>query len=397
MEPDVVDRYVETGLGSDPDPETRAWLLVMRAAVGLRWIGFHRADPVPLAERVHAGEDALAYGDAHDDVAIQANAVRMISSLRIAHGEVEPALELARQRLSLISDVADPRERHLLTIETAQTLTWIGGDAEPILPLLLEALRAGRELRVHDHCHSTGVLINALYLAGRWDEIPDYLEEHLAAFNGDAAGTSCPFALGVFQLAAAVLANRGDVQRARELVASMPPNEAPVGMTEALQAVAANALGEPVAARTIAETVLATGVRNYAEEPPVEIVALLDALVALEDWDGLRAFLPEARRRANELALVPPAIARAEAVLAARVGDSAGARPLFEAAIEGFDRTSPFEAARTREALAAIHPAGRAELLREAADAYARLGATPHLVRTTSLMEADGLVIARPT
>jgi class 3 adenylate cyclase/tetratricopeptide (TPR) repeat protein len=386
MEPGVADRHVDTGLASDPDPETRAWLDVMRAAVGLRWIAFHRPDPVPLAERVRAGEEALAYGDAHGDVAIQANAVRMISSLRIAHGDIEPALELARQRLALISDVADPRERHLLTIETAQTLAWIGGDAASIVPLLLDALRAGRELRVHDHCHSTGVLINALYLAGRWDEIPGYIEEHLGAFNADAAGTTCPFALGVFQLGAAVLADRGDVERARELASSMPANEAPIGMTEALQAVAANAVGDPGVARTIAESVLATGARNYAEEPPIEILAMLDALAALEDWEALRAFLPEARRRAAELALAPAAIARAGGLLAAHDGDIGQAREYLQQAIDGFDRTSVFEAARAREALAAIDPGRRAALLREAADRYGRLGAAPHAARVVSLL-----------
>ena len=70
----------------------------------------------------------------------------------------------------------------------------------------------------------------------------------------------------------------------------------------------ANALGDPATARSIAERVIASGPRNFAEEPPVELVAYLDALIALRDWDALRTFLPEAKARSSELALAGPAI-----------------------------------------------------------------------------------------
>jgi predicted RecB family endonuclease len=115
-----------------------------------------------------------------------------------------------------------------------------------------------------------------------------------------------------------VMARRGDVERARELSASMPESQAPIGMTEGLQAMAANAVGDHERARELARKVLDTGTRNFAEEPPVELVAMLDALVALEAWDELREFLPEARRRSPELVLVGPAIERSEALLAAQ-------------------------------------------------------------------------------
>jgi hypothetical protein len=81
---------------------------------------------------------------------------------------------------------------------------------------------------------------------------------------------------------------------------------------------AANAVGEPERGRELARKVLDTGARNFAEEPPIELLAMMDALVALEAWDELRAYLPEARRGASELALAGPAIERAEALLAAQ-------------------------------------------------------------------------------
>jgi class 3 adenylate cyclase len=316
VDPVEIDRYVDVGLAQDPQGETRAWLLVMRAAAGLRWVAFHREDPVSLEERVRAGEEAAAYAERIGDNTLLANAWRVVGALLLAYGQMEKGLELTRAILPIVDKVADPRERHLLTIETAQSLAFMGGEAEAMVPVLLDALRLGRELRVHDHCHSTGTLINVLYLAGRSDEVAPYLEEHLRTFKSDDAGTTCPFALGAFQMGAVVLAQRGEVDRARELSASMPESQAPIGMTEGLQAMAANAIGEPERGRELARKVLDTGARNFAEEPPIELLAMLDSLVALEAWDELREYLPEARRRAAELALAGPAIERAEALLA---------------------------------------------------------------------------------
>jgi hypothetical protein len=388
MEPDVLDRYVDLGLEAATDPDTRAWLLVMRAAVGLRWVGFHRSDPVPLDERIAAAEAALKRGDAIGDVALQANAVRMLASIQLARGQVGPALNLMRSRLDLIRQIEDSRERHLVAIETGYTLAWTGGDATDVIPLLAEALILGRELRVHDHCHSTGTLIGALYLAGRWDEVAGYADEHLATFAGDEAGTSCPFALGAFQQAAIVAAQRGDLDRARELAGRMPKSEAPVGTVEALQALAAVSLGDPAAGRELARSVLATGGRNYAEEPPIELFAMIEALAALEDWDGLRGFGPEAHARAAELALVRPALDRAEGLAARAAGDLATARDLLERSIAGFEPISPFEAARSREALATLDELRRVGLLTDALSGYERLGARPHVERVRAALSA---------
>lgn len=384
MEPEVIDRYVDTGLAAVSDPDTRAWLLVMKGAAGLRWVAFHRDDPVPLEERVRAGEEARDRAGESGDETLAANALQTIGSLLMARGDVARGLELMRTVIEMAPRIGDPRERHLLTIETANCLVWAGGDGEPMVAALMDALQLGRDLRVHDHCHSTATLMNALYLTGRWDEIPGYLNEHLGAFETDEAGTSCPFALGAFQLGAMVLAHRGEEQRAREVAGQMPKSEAPVGIVEALQASVANALGDPAAARSIAERVLATGTRNFVEEPAVELAAMLDALIALEDWEGIRAFLPEARRRAEELTLAGPGADRAEGLVAAAAGETEQARQLLRAAIEGFDRVSPFEAARSREKLAVIDPEGREELLAAALATYDRLGAKPHSERIRS-------------
>jgi hypothetical protein len=384
MEPEVVDRYVDTGLAVADDDETRGWLLAMRAAAGLRWLAFHRPDPVSLDERIRAGEEGRALGLRSGDAALEANALRSMGALLLADGEVAGSLELTRPLLDIVSRIDDLRERHLTTIEAGQTLMWVGGEAETLVGVLRSALDLGRGLRVHDHCHSTAVLISALYLSGQWGEIPQLVDEHVRTFNTDEAGTTCPFALGVFQLGASVLAHRGEIDQGRALGVSMPESQAPIGSVEALQATAANALGDYATARSIAERVIEAGSRNFAEEPPIEILALLDALVGMEDWDALRSFLPEARQRAAQLALASPGIDRAEGLASAAAGDVARAVELLRGAINGFDRVSPFEAARTREALAAIDPEHRDELLSAALATYERLGAKPHAARVRS-------------
>lgn len=386
VEPDVIDGYVDAGLEVATAGETRAWLLVLRATIGLRWVAFHRTDPISLAERIRSANEGLAYARQIGDSTLESNALRAAAALHLLNGEVEQGIELTHEMLARVERVGDPRERHLTMIAAMQTLAWMGGEGSEVVPGLEATVRLGRELHVHDLCHSTGTLMNALYLAGRWDDIPAYLDEHLRTFKTDAAGTTCPFALGGFQLGAMVLAHRGDVDRAREVAALMPKSEAPIGVVEGFQAMVANALGDPATGRTIAEQVLATGARNFAEEPTVEIVAELDALIALEDWDALRDFIPEARSRSAELALAGPAIDRAEGLEAAAAGDEVRAREMLGRAIDRFDGVSTFEAARTREALAAIDPDSHGTLLAAALATYERLGAKPHADRVRAVL-----------
>ena len=258
VDPEVMDRYVDQGLELADEGEIRAWLLALRAAVGLRWIAFHRPDPLSLEDRVAVGKEGLAFARKGGDTALETNALRAIGALLLGYGEIEQGLQLTREMLDQSPDVRDPRERHLAIIESAQTLIWMGGEPERMLPALRSALVLGRELRTHDLCHSTGTLMNALYLSGHWDEVPAALEEHLRTFASDDAGTTCPFALGGFQLGALVLAHRGELDRAREVAASMPKSEAPAGIVEGLQAMARTALGDPSSARELAERVIAT-------------------------------------------------------------------------------------------------------------------------------------------
>ena len=378
LEPDVIDRYVREGLEGDPDPGTRVWLELMSAAAGVRWIAFHRPDPVPAAERFRALDVARAASEQTGDVLLLMNELHIRRALLIAAGDVGGAVEAARRQLAVADSVGDPRERHLGIIEAANTLTWVAGEADAMIGPLEGSLILGRELRPHDTNHSTMTLMAALYLSGRWADVPAVVEEHLAAF-AEQADSSCPFAMSGFPLAAIFLVRRGEPERARELLAGMPQSEWPVGMVEALGAMATLALGDAAGARDEARRVLDTGERNYAEEPAIELLVMADALVALEDWDGLAAFLPELRARQDLLASGRATADRAEALARAAAGERAAAVALLEAAIAGFDGLDAFEAARTRERLAALveGPERQQALLAAALATYERLGALP--------------------
>jgi hypothetical protein len=59
---------------------------------------------------------------------------------------------------------------------------------------------------------------------------------------------------------------------------------------------------------------------------------------------------------------------------------------MLRQAVDGFDRVSSFEAARTREALAAIDPGDRGMLIAAALATYERLGARPHADRVRAVL-----------
>src|SRR5439155_2933632 len=109
--------------------------------------------------------------------------------------------------------------------------------------------------------------------------------------------------------------------------------------------------------------------------------AMLEALIALEEWDALTAFLPRARAFSDALALIRPASDRAEGVACAAAGDRGGAMKHLARALECFERMGVvFEAALTRERLATVAPSGDASRLRREAEAiYRQLEAVPHL------------------
>ena len=116
---------------------------------------------------------------------------------------------------------------------------------------------------------------------------------------------------------------------------------------------------------------------------PQHYAQLLEALIALEDWDRLRDHLPIARAAASGNATLLPFADRAEGLLGLAARDIGAATTSLRRARDGFDRLGVvFESAQLAELLASIEmPESRQHLLEDAAQTYERLGAVPHLAR----------------
>ena len=390
MEPDVIDRYVDTGLAGDPDPETKAWLQMLHAAAGLRWTAFHRPDPVPYGSRTGNLDAARVFAERTANTVLEADVVHVGRALLIGNGDIAGAIAATRRQLVLGDICEDLRERHLGLIEATNTLTWVAGEAREMLPTTRRALAIGRELRPHDVNHSTMTLMATLYLTGGWDEIPALIDEHIAAFAAQE-DSSCPFAVGGFPLGSVVLARRGDSAAARALLDRMPQSDSRSAWSRRSRrwrrspSATPRRPGRPPNGSSTA--VSGTSPRNPGSS----------SWSCSTRWSRSRTgaeSAPRCRRSGRAPGIWPlpgrPPIVPRDSPWPRR-GRNVEAIGYLERAIEGFDRLSVFDAARTREALAGVDATRRAELLGSALATYEGLGASPSVaaLRASLLAPAD--------
>ena len=284
MDPAEIDRLVDQGLGAIdglPSP-FRPRLLAVRAATSSRWAAFHRPDPVPITERAAAADTAFESAQGSGDAWLSSLTMRALVGLRMIAGDAPAAIEASRRAAAIADDIESVGLRHVYAYMAAISLMWNAGEAEAQLPRLRELLRAAYDLDTHEVLHSTCAVISALGQLGRWDEALEVIAEHERQFTLEA-DMACPYVRGGLPAAAAILARRGDAARARELLSRLPSVGWPVGLVEGLTALALARLDDPVAARELAASVIATGRRNFAEEAPFELLALLEAQDALAD------------------------------------------------------------------------------------------------------------------
>jgi class 3 adenylate cyclase/tetratricopeptide (TPR) repeat protein len=372
-----VDDYIDAGLALGPVPRDRGWLLALRAYCNTRKGESREIDVMPPAERTRAGEEAAQIGKDLGDIDLQVLAIRALSGLAITQGAYARAMELTRQEEAIVDRIAAGRDRALALFWLATRYMDIEGRYQEGLDLAERSYQLAKQLAPHDLLHATYLLLYGNASLGRWQLIDALHEEHLKGFR-EETDMSCPFVRGGLLVSAAVLAHRGDLARATEAAELVPMNWSEPALPEAHHGFALLAVGDAAGARADAERILAANRRLTYEEAPLEVVLVLDALVALHDAEGLRAFLPAAERIREAVAVLGPAIDRAAGLLRLWEGDTAGARPLLERALARYERLgNSFEAARTREYLAEALPAAeRGPMLDAALRQYEQLGAT---------------------
>jgi len=180
--------------------------------------------------------------------------------------------------------------------------------------------------------HGTCPVMMALFELGRWDEIAPFLDEHLEAFRLDPA-VECDFVRDGPIIGAVLAASSGDKDRAWHLRSLIGDPLAEIERATAWQSTLEVALGHPENARQISSRKALEG-RSYG---PLHARALLEALIALKDWNALADFVPLARRYSAGLAVLAPCCDRAEGLLARAGGDPAQAADAFGRALAGFE------------------------------------------------------------
>jgi DNA-binding NarL/FixJ family response regulator len=235
----------------------------------------------------------------------------------------------------------------------------IDGAYSDALPLARSCLDLGRKLSPHEYAHGTAAVLWCLYHLGDWAETSQLVEEHLAAVRGTDV-FFCPYMRSGPVIGALIAAHLGDFDRANELLGQVEMSDDEPGLPEALRARVLIALGEAEQGVAAAQAMIDDERRLASvEENDHEVVALVEGLQALGEWDRLRSFLPEARRRSASLAILVPTCDRAEGMVAAADGAVDQAIELLRRAVAGFERLGvPYEIARTKALLANVLPDG---------------------------------------
>ena len=381
MKPDpaVADELIREGLESTRDEETRAWLLTLSGVSAKLW----DTGPISLGDRIRSVEEAWSITGRLDSPVLSALTTEILGDLYYLQGSFSLAREASRRELEFVERVDSPSHRADAFRAVAGMTTSVAGDLEEGLELARRSYRLAREGSPHGLMHATCELIRTTYRLGRWSDLNRFLEEHLAALQHEPE-TNCRLARGGSMEGAIALLHMGESERARDVAAKVRPSpEDPY--VAGLQAEFAVASGNPGRGRRMAEAALAEAQRwRHVDPPGASVVrALLEALVALADWEQLQALATTMRRECDAEATLGPAFDRSEGLAEGAAGRTEKAAALLVRALEAFDRMKvPFEAARTREGLARmVGPDDGRRLRFEAIRAYERLGARPHAER----------------
>lgn len=349
-DPEPVEHLIAEGLAHSTDPAITTVLEISFGQLSRLYRGSEpfgqgsQSDPIPLQDRIATVERARAAADSLNQPRLMWMAGTTLGLLYGMAGRYQENLGLAMEELPIVERLGSRIDQGDAVRRAAVTLMDIAGRYEEALQLAWRSLDLSRDTNPHQLMHGTCPVLIALFELGRWTEIPPVLEQHIDAFRLDPA-IECQFVRDGPIVGAVVAARSGDVRRARELGAMVGDPMADVDHASAWQARLAVALGEPANARRISVGKALHG-RSYG---PSHARSLLEALVALEDWDAVSALVPLARRYVAGLAVLGPCCDRAEGLVALSRKDHTAAYAAFKLALSGFEALkAEVEAAGTR-------------------------------------------------
>ena len=389
-DPALADQFIDEGLAAAQEASTRAQLLSLRAICAGRqaWLG--AVDPISLAARRQAADEAEQLWD-RSDPELEFFLLSARISLAYAAGDYAAALQGQEHVLDAANRMASARDIAYAHVVVALGVANLRHRFDEALWHAEQCYERSRELSPHDVMHATCQMMDYLYHLGRWDEVQPVLERHLDQYHGHERHMSCPYIRSGPLLGALVLAHRGQTAEAREVAALVEPDLLYPGMAEAVRAELLLVLGEPDAAIEILEPLIKRGRRPSDDEIPIEPRTMVDVLLARHDWKRLDGYLPTARAAVAYVAALEATCDRAEGAMLASRGDVSGGIRLLDTALQGFESLlMPFEAARTMEELAAFSPDRANRLLEQARDTYVTLRAVPHVARIEAALALGG-------
>ena len=375
--PARVEALIGEGQDAAEDDAERAWLLLVEGQCARLYRGSEpfgqgsRYDSRPISERIASAERALEMAGALglQDLLLEGHwALAMLYELA---GRYRDGLELRRRHVEKRDVTAPPKHwadaLRQLGVQTANTT---GGFQEGLL-LARQSVEIGRSTTPHQLMHGTSAVMQLLHSLGRWNELLEVLEEHLAAFRDEPART-CQFVRDGLMIGAATLLVMGRKGAAGELAARAGDPLSDLESASAWQARYEVIAGRPEVAVAISRPKFFEG----RTKGPQHGLALVEAEVALEDWHALTEVVRVARESVPGNALLEPVCDRALGALESARGRRSQARRLFARSLARFEQLGvKYEAARTRELLAQVEPAPtRGALLRAARRTYVELG-----------------------
>jgi tetratricopeptide (TPR) repeat protein len=287
---------------------------------------------VPIDKRIEAIEKAREVGERLHNLQVLYVANLALGLVYGMAGRYDSQLELALQDLAVADRLGSRIHQGDAVRRAAVAVMTVAGNYEEGLQLARKSLELSRETNPHQVMHGTCPVMMALYELGRWEDIPPFLEEHLQAFQLDPA-VECDFVRDGPIIGAVVAARSGDLNRARALAGLLGDPMSEVERATAWQAMLEVALGQPENAREISSGKALEG-RSFG---PHHARSMLEALMALQEWDELERFVPLARRHVPGLAILGPGCDRAEGLVARARGDAVAATAALERALAGFD------------------------------------------------------------
>ena len=385
---DRIRALLEEALSHETEPRTRSGLLIGRAAV---WRGaddeLGSRDPLTVEQAIEAVEEGLEIARQLDDVELMEWGEQILEGRAyVAHQHEKERASV--ERLAALVDRLPTKRRKTEALGLLAEMRLQEGRFRESLQTAERALDLASDVSEHERMHASGTVMLAALALGEWDRVAELLPWHVdaAAREPDVA---CGNVRGGPFVGATVLALRGEVERAVQLVPPQPSEPARATyFARANLARYASLVGRTDVGNELADEMLADARRDEIGDG---FDAYFEALDELGRRGDLARELAPARALIPASAVLAPLADRAEGQLALENGRVADARPLLESALRRFDELQmPFERARTAELLASLaHGAERARLLGDALATYERLGARPFVERLELQLAGD--------